>query len=152
MLACATLALANKRVGASSAYSDAAGLVGRALAPGHTASLQYFQEHQPAVGWTLLFVVGAVAGSFLAAASGGELTGTYLQDLWVARFGQDSHALRTLVALAGGGLMAFGARMAGGCTSGHGISGALQLAVGSWVALACFFIGGVATAMLLYLT
>ncbi|MEQ9814556.1 MAG: YeeE/YedE thiosulfate transporter family protein, partial [Azospirillaceae bacterium] len=40
--------------------------------------------------------------------------------------------------------------LAGGCTSGHGISGALQLSVGSWVALACFFLGGVPVAMLLY--
>ncbi len=46
--------------------------------------------------------------------------------------------------------MAFGARTAGGCTSGHGISGALQLSVGSWVALICFFVGGIGTAMLLY--
>jgi uncharacterized membrane protein YedE/YeeE len=47
-------------------------------------------------------------------------------------------------------LLAYGARLAGGCTSGHGISGALQLSVSSWIALACFFIAGVATAMLLY--
>jgi uncharacterized membrane protein YedE/YeeE len=48
--------------------------------------------------------------------------------------------------------MAFGARMAGGCTSGHGISGALQLSVGSWIALAGFFVGGIITAMLLFYT
>jgi uncharacterized membrane protein YedE/YeeE len=54
------------------------------------------------------------------------------------------------VGFLGGGLMAFGARMAGGCTSGHGISGAMQLSVGSWVALLGFFVGGVATAMLLF--
>ncbi len=47
--------------------------------------------------------------------------------------------------------MAFGARLAGGCTSGHGISGALQLSVASWLSLACFLIGGVITAHLLYL-
>ena len=46
--------------------------------------------------------------------------------------------------------MAFGARLAGGCTSGHGISGTLQLSVGSWIALVCFFIGGAATAMLMF--
>jgi hypothetical protein len=46
--------------------------------------------------------------------------------------------------------MAFGARTAGGCTSGHGISGALQLSVGSWIALVGFFVGGVITAMLLF--
>jgi hypothetical protein len=46
--------------------------------------------------------------------------------------------------------MGVGARWAGGCTSGHGISGTLQLAVSSWVAVVCFFIGGVGTAMLIF--
>lgn len=145
-----TLTFSRKAVGASSAYAALAGLIGRVIAPKHIASLKYYRENTPAIDWSLLFVVGAVGGAFLAAWSGGEITGTYLQDLWVARFGAESYLLRTLVAFAGGMVMAFGARMAGGCTSGHGISGTLQLAVGSWIAVICFFIGGVATAMLLY--
>ncbi|MEX0818846.1 MAG: YeeE/YedE thiosulfate transporter family protein, partial [Pirellulaceae bacterium] len=145
-----TLTFSKKPVGASSAYAELAGMLGRVAAPSHIGSLKYFRENKPAVSWTLLFVAGAIGGSFLAAWSGGELTGTYLQNLWVARFGSDSYLLRTLVAIAGGALMAYGARMAGGCTSGHGISGTLQLAVGSWIAVACFFVGGIVTAMLLY--
>jgi len=150
VLAILTLWVSRKPVGASSAYADLAGILGRIVAPGHIASLDYYRKHAPAVSWTLVFVTFAVAGSFLAAWSGGELTGTYLQDMWAARFGEESYGLRTLLALAGGAIMAFGARMAGGCTSGHGISGTLQLAVGSWISLLCFFIGGVAAAMLLY--
>ncbi len=150
LLTILTLTFSRKPVGASSGYADLAGLIGRVVAPGHISSLKYFREHKPAVGWTLLFVLGAIGGSFLAAWSGGELTGVYLQDMWVARFGADSGLLRTLLALGGGALMAYGARMAGGCTSGHGISGTLQLAVGSWIAVICFFIGGIAAAMLLY--
>jgi uncharacterized membrane protein YedE/YeeE len=69
--------------------------------------------------------------------------------MWIARFG-DSIALRAAVAFGGGILMAFGARLAGGCTSGHGISGTLQLNVASWIAVICFFIGGIAVAMLLF--
>ena len=145
-----TLTFSKKPVGASSAYADTAGIIGRLVAPRHIASLDYYQEHTPALNWTLVFVVAAIAGAFLAAWSGGELNGRYLQDLWVARFGDDSFVLRTLAAFGGGALMAYGARMAGGCTSGHGISGTLQLAVGSWIAVICFFIGGVATALLIY--
>lgn len=145
-----TLTFSKKPVGASSAYADAAGLIGRAIAPGHIGTLKYFRDEKPAISWTLLFVTGTIGGAFLAAWTGGELTGAYLQDLWVARFGPDSVLLRTILALAGGIVMAYGARMAGGCTSGHGISGTLQLAVGSWISVICFFIGGVATAMLLY--
>lgn len=145
-----TLAISKKPIGASSAYSDLAGMLGRLVSPSHIGSLKYYQEHKPAVSWTVLFVLGAIGGAFLAAWSGGEVTGYYLQDIWVARFGSDSYLLRTLLAVAGGALMAYGARMAGGCTSGHGISGTLQLAVGSWIAVVCFFIGGIASAMLLY--
>jgi uncharacterized membrane protein YedE/YeeE len=46
--------------------------------------------------------------------------------------------------------MGFGSRWANGCTSGHGISGTMQLAVSSWVSVVFFFIGGIVTAMLMY--
>jgi uncharacterized membrane protein YedE/YeeE len=55
-----------------------------------------------------------------------------------------------MVAFIGGVVLGIGARWADGCTSGHGISGTLQLVVSSWVAVICFFIGGVATAFLLF--
>lgn len=150
VLVLTTLALAGKKIGASSAYAAAAGMIGRVVAPRHIGALPFYQDNKPVVGWTLMLVVGTVFGSFLAAWSGGETTGTYLQDMWIIRFGADSGALRAAVALAGGALMAFGARMAGGCTSGHGISGTLQLAVSSWIAVVCFFVGGIAAAMLMY--
>ncbi len=150
LLACATLAMAKQKVSASSAYADLVGMVGRLLAPRHIGSLRYFREHPPGLGWTVVFVAGTIGGAWLAAYTGGEVRGAYLQDLWVARFGPQSEQLRTVAALGGGAIMALGARIAGGCTSGHGISGALQLAVSSWIALACFFAGGAVVASLLY--
>lgn len=150
VLSVLSLAIAQRRVGASSGYAAVAGLAARATAPGHVARFRYFREHPPAVSWTLVFVLGTVLGSFLSAWTGDELTGTYLQGLWVARFGEDSVALRTALAFVGGAAMAYGARLAGGCTSGHGISGTMQLSLGSWVAAACFFIGGILVAYPLY--
>jgi len=150
VLVLVTLALAGKKIGASSAYADTAGMIGRLAAPKHIASLPFFQDNKPTIGWTLMVVVGAIIGSSLAAFSGGEFTGRYLQDMWVARFGDESVWLRTVAAFVGGGLMAYGARMAGGCTSGHGISGTLQMAVSSWIAVICFFVGGIAIATLMY--
>jgi uncharacterized membrane protein YedE/YeeE len=44
----------------------------------------------------------------------------------------------------------FGARLAGGCTSGHGISGSLQLALSGWVFFASVFVSGILTALLLF--
>ena len=46
--------------------------------------------------------------------------------------------------------MGFGARWGRGCTSGHGISGGLQLAVSSWTFFFVMFASGVATAFLLF--
>ncbi len=147
-----TFYFSNKPLGASTAYARLAGLFGKVVAPHHTKSLKYYQDNKPAIDWEVMLVLGAIGGAFLAAWHGNELTGEWLPSMWEARFGDGSYMLRSLVALIGGVLMAFGARLAGGCTSGHGISGALQLSVGSWIALICFFAGGITTAMLMFRT
>lgn len=59
-------------------------------------------------------------------------------------------APRAMAAFVGGIIAMFGARLADGCPSGHGLSGGLQLAVSGYIALACFFIGGLISANLLY--
>jgi len=62
--------------------------------------------------------------------------------------GTASPGTRYAVAFVAGFLMLFGARLADGCTSGHGLSGVAQLGVGSTVAVAGMFAGGIAAAML----
>lgn len=150
VLSMLTFYFSDKPLGASTAYARIAGMIGKLAAPKHTESLKYYQENKPAVDWEVMLVVGAVGGAFLAAWLGNELTGEWLPAMWSARFGEESLVLRLVAALFGGILMAFGARLAGGCTSGHGISGTMQLSVGSWIAVICFFIGGIATAMLMF--
>jgi len=145
-----TFYFSGKPLAASTAYARVAGLVGKLVAPRHTGALPYFQEKKPEVEWGVMLLLGVIAGAFLAAWQGGELTGEWLPPMWAARFGEGSDVLRVVTAVAGGIFMAFGARLAGGCTSGHGISGTLQLSVGSWIAVICFFGGGVATARLLF--
>lgn len=149
MLSWLTFYVSDKPIGASSFYAHVAGFLGKLVAPRHTASLTYFKDNPPRVGWEFVFVVSIVLGSAIAAVTGGEFTNEWLPPMWVARFG-DSIALRAAVAFGGGLLMAFGARLAGGCTSGHGISGTLQLSVGSWISVICFFLGGIAVAVPLF--
>ena len=149
VLAWFTFAVANKTLGASSFYATLAGMMGKLVAPKHTAGLKYFKDNPPAIDWRFVFILATIAGGFLAAWTGGELTNRILPPMWVDRFG-DSVGLRGVIAFAGGVLMAFGARLAGGCTSGHGISGTLQLSLGSWLTVAGMFVGGIATAFLLY--
>ena len=145
-----TFYFSDKPLGASTGYARLAGMLGRVVAPKHTDSLKYYQDNKPAVDWEVMLVVGAVLGAFLAAWQGNELTGEWLPAMWAARFGEGSLTLRFGAALVGGIFMAFGARLAGGCTSGHGISGTMQLSVGSWIAVICFFAGGIASAMLMF--
>lgn len=99
--------------------------------------------------WQLLFVIGIGIGALAAS----RLTNTFkaerLPQMWVARFGEGNKT-RILYSLLGGTLAMVGARMAGGCPSGHGVSGMSQLGVSSLIALAMFFIGGIVTARFLY--
>ena len=96
-----------------------------------------------------MLVIGVVIGAFLSAYLSGTLSFVVVPAMFGAAFGP-SPALRLAVALLGGVLAGLGARWAGGCTSGHGISGTLQLAFSAWVAAICFFAGGILVAGLLY--
>ena len=144
-----TFYFADKVIGASSFYATVAGFIGKLVAKKHTESLKYYQTNPPRVDWGFIFVLCTILGGFLSAWTGGEIRNEWLHPMWVDRFG-DSIAFRGFIGFAGGVLMAFGSRLAGGCTSGHGISGTLQLDAGSWLTAVCMFIGGIATAMLLF--
>ena len=144
-----TFYFSDKPIGASSFYATVAGMLGKAVAPKHTDGLDYFKSNPPKLNWEFAFVLAAVAGAAVAALTGGGFVNEWVPEMWRARFG-DSLALRGAFAFGGGALMAFGARLAGGCTSGHGISGTLQLNVASWIAVICFFIGGAIVANLMF--
>ena len=72
-----------------------------------------------------------------------------MPSMWVKQFGA-SRMKRFATAFAGGVLLLFGARLAGGCTSGHMISGISQLAVGSFIFGITTFAVAIGTAKLLY--
>ena len=144
-----TFYFSDKPIGASSFYATVAGMLGKAVAPKHTEQLDYFKNNPPKLNWEFAFVLAAIAGAAVAALTGGGFVNEWVPEMWRARFG-DSLALRGAFAFGGGALMAFGARLAGGCTSGHGISGTLQLNVASWIAVICFFIGGAIVANLMF--
>jgi uncharacterized protein len=99
--------------------------------------------------WQLLFVTGIGLGAFISS----RITGTFkkekLPGMWVERFGWSTRK-RIAYSLVGGAVAMTGARIAGGCPSGHGVSGLSQLGMGSLIALVMFFVGGVVTARILY--
>ncbi len=145
-----TFWVSDKPIGASSFYGHLAGFIGKRLAPRRAKSLTYYTNKPPHVGWGFVFVLAIIVGGAIAALTGGEFANEWLPPMWEARFG-DSMALRATIGFSGGLLMAMGARMAGGCTSGHGISGTMQLNPGSWITVICLFLGGIAVAMPLFI-
>ena len=150
ILAAATVLISDKPLGISTAYARISGMIGLILAPGLTKRLKYFKNKKPIIEWEVMLFVGVIIGSFLAAWFGGNIHAKLLPDTWLQRFGADSAALRIITAIIGGIFLGLGARIAGGCTSGHGISGTMQLSVGSWIAMIFFFIGAMAVAIPLF--
>jgi uncharacterized protein len=133
-LSCFTFATAKKPIGVTTPFESTAAALGQKLAPGLSGVNAYLENNEdvPKLDWEWMLALGVVLGSFLSARTSGDRDSGLLPTRWARRFGPaPSH--RYVGAFLGGALMMFGARMAKGCTSGHGISGALQLAGSSWV-------------------
>ena len=144
-----TFLLSDKPLGCSTAFARTSGMIERLFRGRKVMEKPYYKEFPPTVDWEWMLVLGIVIGSFLSAQLSGEFYLRWVPGRWEVAFGHEPW-LRVIMALVGGMLMGFGARWAGGCTSGHGISGTLQLSVSSWLAALCFFIGGIATAKLIF--
>lgn len=153
----------SKRFGVSSNLRHACA----ACMPGNIEFFKYDWKKEGL--WNLIFIGGAVAGGFL----GGWLlqnpepidlsqqTVAELQALGVSDFNGmmpadlfSWEALGTLqgiiILVVGGFLVGFGARYAGGCTSGHAISGLADLQIASLLAVIGFFIGGLIITHIVY--
>lgn len=119
--------------------------------------------------WNLLVVVGAMLGGFVAShyLSNGEMpaiseaTKASLTSLNISTENEYlpkelfsisalSDTKTILILIVGGVLIGFGARYAGGCTSGHAISGLSNLQLPSLIAVIGFFIGGLVMVHLLF--
>lgn len=116
--------------------------------------------------WNLVFVGGMILGGFIAheyltptgiahisPATVAELQAMGLETAGSTMMPDELFSwsslltVRGIVMLVGGGfLIGFGARYAGGCTSGHAISGLSNLQLPSLIAVIGFFIGGLITA------
>ncbi len=97
----------------------------------------------------LLFLIGTFLGSLLSVLVSRTFRLEKVPATWSQQFG-GSPAKRFVAAFLGGVIIMFGARMAGGCTSGHGISGSLQLALSSWTFFLTMFASGIVTALVLF--
>ncbi|MEQ1667965.1 MAG: YeeE/YedE thiosulfate transporter family protein [Sulfuriferula sp.] len=131
--------ITGKQLGVSRAYGNAIGLISR---------LAFFQQQDYSHNyWRLWFVAGIILGGFVAAmmANAGELHPSFDMGAAYDAILPADQSLRMLVLFGGGMIMGVGARMAGGCTSGHVITGIPMMNGASVVAGMLFFVGGIAT-------
>lgn len=143
-------------------------------AGGAGKKISFFNFDWKAQRWNLLFAIGAVIGGYIAATylaspepvNISSATIAHLQGLGIdypnnisegtGYLPLDLFNFETLFSLkgfllfvVGGFFVGFGARYAGGCTSGHAISGLSNLQVPSLIAVIGFFIGGLTMSHLL---
>ncbi len=102
-------------LGMSSEFAYMGGRIASAIAP-QVAQNPYWQG-KLGIGWETMLLIGAFIGGALAAWLVGKPS-LSVPSLWRERFGSDRWK-RYAIAFAGGFIMLFGARLAGGCTSGH---------------------------------
>jgi hypothetical protein len=131
--------------------------------------ISYFDFDWKANQWNLIVVLGAVLGGFVAAHFMSDPTNVSINPTTIkqlamlgidapngklapdALFGNSifESPKSILILIIGGVLIGFGTRYAGGCTSGHAISGLSNLQLPSLKAVIGFFIGGLLMAHLI---
>jgi uncharacterized protein len=134
-------------LGASGAVSATVAWLVSLVAPAHAAAngylAPYLEGGHPLKAWLVFEVMGVVAGALLSGLLGHRVRAT------VEKGPRVSTAARLLLAFAGGALMAVGAALARGCTSGQALTGGSLLNLGSWVFMMCVFGGAYAVAYFL---
>ena len=136
--------------------------------------ISYFDYDWKSQDWLLVFVVGTILGgaigvSFLGSPEPVQISANTISDLQAIgvqvpqtneeglgflpqelfNFKMLTSLKGILLMVAGGFLIGFGTRYAGGCTSGHAITGLSNLQLPSLVAVIGFFIGGLITTFIL---
>ena len=122
-----SVVLAKKPLGVSTAYEDVGKMVWGFAEGKSTPGIE-----------NVVFVGGMFAGARLTM----QLVPETLQV-----FSQTT-SIPGLSTILGGFALIFGSRMAGGCTSGHGISGMSSMGISSFVSVPCMFAGGIVAALL----
>ena len=126
-----TFMLTGHGVGATGATTRLTAWLGLQLAPAATASNSYLaplvQGGHPLSSWITWQVIGVALGALASAFWAGRLRVQWDGEHSIGR------ARRILTALFGGLLAGFGARVAAGCTSGLGLSGAATLSIAAFV-------------------
>ena len=125
-------------LGSSASFTRIATAGVKLVAPEHAKANAYFSkyirgEKSPLMAWLVFLTIGAALGGLFSAFISNRVKGE------VARGPSIGVSIRLWLALGGGILSGFAARLARGCTSGQALTGAAELAFGSWIFMFCIF-------------
>ncbi len=136
-------ATTNRPIGASTAFPYIADLL-----TGLTQN-NYFTKIENPGNWELIFLAGAFLAGLIISLVKKEFKIILIHSNW-KKFKGSSPIKRIIWSFTGGFILIMGARMAGGCTSGHILSGDMQLAISSLLFAVFTFTGLLITGNLFY--
>ncbi len=144
------VALSNSLLGASGAFENVAGLIGKAIAPGAFNNMYFNFVMPPGITWQVILLVGVFLGGLVAAKLSRTWQWRWVPDKqWTEVFGSN-RAKRWAIAFLGAIILEIGAGIAGGCTSGLAISGGMLLVPAAFIFIAGMFGSGILTALIIY--
>ena len=109
---------------------------------------KYAKSVAKPLNYGFVFVICMAFGGLLSARTKGP-TAQAIPEAWRSRFGERK-TTRWLAVFAGGALVLFGARLAGGCTSGHMMSGMMQTSVSGYLFAMGAFIAAIPVTLIVY--
>ncbi len=146
--------LSNSLLGASGAFENLAGMIGKAIAPKAFDSVYFNFVMPPGINWGLILLVGVFFGGMIGAWTSGTLKwgkkdSANSDAQWKRIFGPQTWK-RWVVGFIGAIILEFAAGIAGGCTSGLAISGGMLLVPAAFLFIAGMFASGIVTALVVY--
>lgn len=156
-----------KPIGVSTQFVILDGIVADVMAPdlvtqtddGYTSTNAYLAKSggkyaknvSNPLNYSFVFVLAMAVGGFISVMSRGGLDRAEqtMPALWRTNFG-DSPVKRNVVAFFGGFIVLYGARLAGGCTSGHMMSGMMQTSLSGYVFALGAFAAAIPVSLMLF--
>jgi uncharacterized protein len=143
--------LSDSLLGASGAFENVAGIIGKALAP-QVFNVMYFNFIMPpAITWGVVLILGIILGGAIGALTSRTWKLRWNTDdaQWKAVFGPPLWK-RWVMVFFGAIILEYGAGIAGGCTSGLAISGGMLLAPAAFLFIGSMFMSGILTSLIIY--
>jgi uncharacterized protein len=146
--------ISNSLLGASGAFENLAGLIGKAIAPLAFDNMYFNFIMPPGITWGVILLVGVFFGGLIGAATSktlkwGKKDSANSDVQWKRVFGPQTWK-RWVLGFLGAILLEYAAGIAGGCTSGLAISGGMLLVPAAFLFIAGMFGSGILTALIIY--